>query len=250
MPLLGIACAPPPRTDAPVLTDEPLAAPVEPTSPAEPPSAKSLYERLGGLPAVTAVVDDFAARLQRDPLVWERFEAVNLPRFRAKLIEQVGELTGGPQKYTGIDMRTLHTGMDVTEAEFNAVVADLKATLVAFSVPDREQAELLNALGALKDQIVAQAPTLDDRLGTIEALLGRMDARVNTIAERLDVALTAASTARPPAPVERRPAARARTRPPTPQAWTEEERELVPRLVERYEHASRAVNVGKRRDLA
>lgn len=118
IPFLGIACAPPPRTDAPVLRDEPLAAPVEPTSPAEPRSTKTLYEPLGGLPAITAVVDDFGARLQRDPLVWERFEAINLPQFLAKLIEQVGELTGGPQKYTGIDMRTLHTGVDVTEAQY------------------------------------------------------------------------------------------------------------------------------------
>ena len=121
---LGVGCTPPPALDA---------------KPAEAQTV-SLYERLGGLPAITAVVDDFIGRLKKDPVVKDRFEALNVPRFREKLIEQVGEVSGGPQRYTGIDMLTLHTGMDITEEEFNAVVGDLTASLNAFQVPEREQA--------------------------------------------------------------------------------------------------------------
>ncbi len=241
--LLGVACTP----AVPLSGTAGLAA-ESPQAQAATAPAASLYERLGGLPAITAVVDDFIARLHRDPVVRERFEAVNTPRFRAKLIEQIGELSGGPQKYTGIDMRTLHTGMDVTEEEFNAVVGDLTATLEAFRVPDREKGELLNALGSLKDEIVAQAPTIEERLGTLEGLLGRVDTRVNTILDRLNTG-TPAPAASPKLSAPRPNAPRRASEPPSPQAWTDAERMLVPGLIERYERASRAANVGKRRDL-
>jgi hypothetical protein len=79
---LGVGCTPPPALDA---------------APAE---AQTLYERLGGLPAITAVVDNFIGRLKKDPVVKDRFEALNVPRFREKLIEQVGEISGGPRSDT------------------------------------------------------------------------------------------------------------------------------------------------------
>ncbi len=240
---LGVGCAPPPALDA---------APAEALT-------VSLYERLGGLPAITAVVDDFIGRLKKDPVVKDRFEALNVPRFRAKLIEQVGELSGGPQRYTGIDMLTLHTGMDITEEEFNAVVGDLTGSLNAFRVPEREQGEMLAALGQLKDQIVAPPVSTEQRLDTMEALLGRIDTRVDELLRRLRSDATPRASA--PAP-SRRIAAKPATpaapsqgaqskgsQAPAPQRWTEAERDLVPELIARYEKASRAPNVGKRRDL-
>ncbi len=240
---LGVGCAPPPALDV---------------APAEAQTV-SLYERLGGLPAITAVVDDFIVRLKKDPVVKDRFEALNVPRFRAKLIEQVGELSGGPQRYTGIDMLTLHTGMDITEEEFNAVVGDLTGSLNAFRVPEREQGEMLAALGQLKDQIVAPPVSTEQRLDTMEALLGRIDTRVDELLRRLRSDATPRASA--PAP-SRRIAAKPATpaapsqgaqskgsQAPAPQRWTEAERDLVPELIARYEKASRAPNVGKRRDL-
>ncbi len=245
--LLASACAPSPKLDvASGPSATPASASVAPTT--------SLYERLGGLPAISAVVDDFIARLKQDPVVKDRFEAVNAPRFRAKLIEQVGELSGGPQKYTGIEMRTLHTGMDITTEEFNAVVGDLTASLNAFKVPEREQTELLNGLAKLEDQIVAAPPSTAERLDTLEALLGRVDTRVSEVLQRLDsgdaarrrsAPAEAGRAASPQKPVGKSTAGK----PPAPQEWTEAERDLVPALIERYERASSAANVGKRRDL-
>ncbi len=250
---LGTGCTPPPALDA---------------APAEAQTV-SLYERLGGLPAITAVVDDFIGRLKTDPVVRDRFEALNVPRFREKLIEQVGEVSGGPQRYTGIDMLTLHTGMDITEEEFNAVVGDLTASLNAFRVPEREQGETLAAIGQLKDQIVAPPVSTEQRLDTMEALLGRIDTRVDELLRRLPSGTTprasaptpsrriAAKPAEPAAPSQgaqsqsgqSQGAQSKSSQPPAPQRWTESERDLVPELIARYEKASRAPNVGKRRDL-
>jgi hemoglobin len=70
------------------------------------------------------------------------------------LIDQVCEATGGPCTYSGRDMRTTHDGMAVTGGEFEALVADLVATLEHFSVPDAEKAELLGVLAPMRADIV------------------------------------------------------------------------------------------------
>jgi hemoglobin len=70
------------------------------------------------------------------------------------LVEQVSEATGGPVKYTGRGMRETHDEMGVTAGEFDALVADLVATLNQFKVPTTEQQELLGILGSLRSDIV------------------------------------------------------------------------------------------------
>lgn len=70
------------------------------------------------------------------------------------LIDQVGEATGGPFTYTGRDMRTTHDGMSVTGGEFEALVADLVATLDKFGVGEAEKNELLGALAPMRSDIV------------------------------------------------------------------------------------------------
>jgi len=117
---------------------------------------KSLYERLGGMEAIKAVVDDFMGNLAADERVNKKFakSGMNGPRVRLHLIEQVCEATGGPCKYTGLDMKKAHKNMRVTEGEFNAGVEDLVKALDKFNVPAAEKNELLGILGSLKGQIV------------------------------------------------------------------------------------------------
>ncbi len=115
---------------------------------------KSLYERLGGAEAISAVIDDFVARVAADPRVNRKFARSNIDRVKFHLKEQVCAVTGGPCKYTGLDMKTSHKNMKVTEGEFGALVEDLVATLDKFNVPAREKGEILGALGPLKAQIV------------------------------------------------------------------------------------------------
>jgi hemoglobin len=95
----------------------------------------SLYERLGGIDAITSVVDSFVGRCAADDRINRRFERSDIPRLRKMLVDQVCEATGGPCTYSGKDMRETHAGMGVTAGEFDALVEDLVATLDGFEVP-------------------------------------------------------------------------------------------------------------------
>jgi hemoglobin len=114
----------------------------------------SLYERLGGLDAITAVVDSFAARCAGDERINRKFERTDIPRLKSMLVDQVCEATGGPCTYAGRGMRETHDGMGVTAGEFDALVEDLVATLDEFNVPKAEQDELLGLLAPMRGDIV------------------------------------------------------------------------------------------------
>jgi hemoglobin len=114
----------------------------------------SLYERLGGQPAITAVVDDFVGRVAADNRINSFFVTADIPRFKMHLVNQICEASGGPCKYTGRDMKTTHRGMGITKAHFDALVGDLVATLDKFKVPDQEKNELLSVLGPMQKDIV------------------------------------------------------------------------------------------------
>jgi len=115
---------------------------------------KTLFERLGGADAITAVVKDFRDRCGGDSRINAKFARTDMARLTSMLIDQVTEASGGPAKYTGRDMKTTHTYMGVTTGEFNALVEDLVATMNKFGVGKAEQDELLGILGPLKSDIV------------------------------------------------------------------------------------------------
>src|ERR1700757_637665 len=115
---------------------------------------KSLYDRLGGKDAITAVVDDFVGRVAADKRINGFFAKANVPRLKTMLVDQICEATGGPCKYTGRDMKATHKGMGITNADFDALVGDLVATLDKFKVGEREKQELLAALGPMRKDIV------------------------------------------------------------------------------------------------
>jgi hemoglobin len=114
----------------------------------------SLYERLGGKAGITAVIDDFVARCAADARINGKFARTDIPRLKANLVDQVCEATGGPCTYSGRDMHTTHHDMSVTGGEFDALVADLVATLDHFNVPEAEKNELLGALAPMRSDIV------------------------------------------------------------------------------------------------
>lgn len=115
---------------------------------------QSLYERLGGLDAIRAVVDDFVPRCAGDARINQKFARSDVPRLKKMLVDQVCEATGGPCTYTGRDMKETHNGMGVTKGEFDFLVGHLVATLNHFDVPKKEQDELLGLLGPMEDDIV------------------------------------------------------------------------------------------------
>jgi hemoglobin len=123
---------------------------------AKPAEAAKLYQRLGGQPAVEAVVDDFVGRLAKDERVNATFAGSHVPRLRKRLVELVCFATGGPCTYSGRDMKTVHTGMNITHASFDIVVGHLVATLERFKVPAGEKSELLGLLGPMRSDIVEE----------------------------------------------------------------------------------------------
>lgn len=110
----------------------------------------SLYWRLGGTGALKAAVDDVIATSKADPRLAGKLSGA----CRNKLIDQLCEATGGPCTYTGRDMKSAHTGMHITEAEFGAVAENLIKTLDKFGVPAREKNELVGLIAPMKGDIV------------------------------------------------------------------------------------------------
>jgi len=123
---------------------------------------KSLYDRLGGKAAIVAVVNDFVARVAADKRINSFFKATaadpkRLAAFKTNLVNQICEASGGPCKYTGKDMKTAHQGMGISNADFDALVGDLVATLNKFKVGAQEQKELLGVLGPMRKDIVEKS---------------------------------------------------------------------------------------------
>ena len=117
---------------------------------------KSVYDRLGGQPAITAVVDDFVGNVAADNRIHGFFARTDIPRLKKNLVDQICQGTGGPCMYTGRDMRTAHKGMNITDAQFNTLDEDLVKSLDKFKVPEKEKGELLGILGPMRSQIVGQ----------------------------------------------------------------------------------------------
>jgi hemoglobin len=116
--------------------------------------AKSLFDRLGGKAAITAVVDEFVNRLVADPRVKGRFASTDVNRFKMLNTELVCMATGGPCKYSGRDMKDTHNGMRISQAEFDLTAGHLASTLKKFKVPKQETKELMAIIGSLKKDIV------------------------------------------------------------------------------------------------
>ena len=164
----------------PSVTADPGPAPAPAPAPAPPPApaAKSLFDRLGGLPAITAVVEEFVTRTTTDDRIKERFFNVDATNLKKLLVEFVCMATGGPCKYSGRSMEDSHAGMDLVDDEFTALVEDLVGALDKFKVPPKEKGEILGALGPLKPTMVVGADKLhpidDAKLAAVTKLAGTL----------------------------------------------------------------------------
>src|SRR5258705_2787147 len=120
---------------------------------AQPAQGVTLYERLGGRAAITAVVDDAIVNVSADPRINQRF--ANLGSELAKnLIDLICLRTGGPCKYTGANMATAHEGMFIRDDEFDALVEDMAKSLDESKVPAREKGEVLVIFRQMRHSIV------------------------------------------------------------------------------------------------
>lgn len=123
-------------------------------------NSTSLYDRLGGIYAIAAVVDDFIDRiminpiLNANPLVDEAHHRVSKAGFKYLVTEMVGWATGGPQQYTGKTMKESHEHLNITESEWQSFLGDFQTTLDKFQVPAAEQSELFAIVDGTKGDIV------------------------------------------------------------------------------------------------
>ena len=116
--------------------------------------AASLYDRLGGIEAITAVVRDFEDRAAKDDRIKQKFARTDLARLTKEFVDQVCEATGGPCNYTGRNMKETHRNMAVTKGEFEAFMHDIVATLDKFEVGKADQDEIRSFLNAFEGDIV------------------------------------------------------------------------------------------------
>ena len=114
----------------------------------------SLYERLGGVDAITAVTRAAVDRQMKDDRISQKYARTNVDRLIKEFVDQICQATGGPCTYTGRDMTEAHHNMGVTSGEFQAFVEDVVAVLDDFKVGKAEQDELLNILAPLQGEIV------------------------------------------------------------------------------------------------
>jgi len=118
---------------------------------------KSLYERLGGYEAISAVVDDFADRLFNDDVVGKRFFGMSddsRAGFKQKNKNLVCAVTGGPCKVISRTAKTTHGGLGIKGSEFDIVAQHLVDVLNSFKVPKKEHDELMAIIGTLRKDIV------------------------------------------------------------------------------------------------
>jgi hemoglobin len=132
----------------------------------------TLYDRLGGVFAIAAVVDHFSDAVVRNPLVgqqsqnpqlreWHTNNLGRLPGLKFMRTLWVCEVAGGPQQYsatkpggTSLGLEEAHRDLKITSAEFDEVAAELARTLDHFDVPAREKEEVLGAFAAHKDEVI------------------------------------------------------------------------------------------------
>ena len=134
---------------------------------------KSLYERLGGVFAIAAVVDHFSDEIVKNPIVGQKSKNPQLREWHTKNLGRlpglkfmrtlwVCDVSGGPFQFTAtkpgttpLGLEEAHRDLRISPAEFDEVAAELGRTLDFFKVPEREKAEVLAAFAAHKDEVIA-----------------------------------------------------------------------------------------------
>lgn len=132
---------------------------------------KSLYERLGGVFAIAAVVDHFSDAVVKNPIVgqssenpalreWHTKQLGRLPGLKFMRTLWVCNVAGGPFEYKGtkpgmtaLGLEEAHRELQITPQEFDEVAAELGRTLDSVGVPQREKEEVLAAFAAHKGEV-------------------------------------------------------------------------------------------------
>jgi hemoglobin len=121
----------------------------------------TLYERLGGAPAMEAAVDIFYRKVLSDDRISRFFEDVDMDRQAAKQKAFLTMVTGGPANYTGQDMRKGHAHLvaqGLNDSHFDAVVELLAGTLVELGADAKDIAEVGALANSVRDDVLNRDP--------------------------------------------------------------------------------------------
>ena len=121
------------------------------------PAETSIYDAIGGEPALVAVVDDFYMRVTGDPELARFFAGTNMAKLKGRQVEFFAAALGGPQAYTGATMREAHRGRGIGQEHFDLTAGHLIAALGASDVPDGTISQITGLIGPLAEQIVSRA---------------------------------------------------------------------------------------------
>lgn len=120
----------------------------------------ALWDRLGGEAGVSKIVDDFVNLAAPDTKIdffrGGRYKVApdRVVKMKREMIEQISQASGGPLKYTGPDMKKVHKGMGITDAQFNAAAAHLKKAMEKNKVAAEDVKHVLDAIGSYRKDIV------------------------------------------------------------------------------------------------
>ena len=117
----------------------------------------SIYDAIGGEPALVAVVDDFYMRVTADPELATFFAGTNMAKLKGRQVEFFAAALGGPHTYTGATMREAHRGRGIGQEHFDLVAGHLIAALGAAHVPGETINQITGLLGPLAPEIVSKA---------------------------------------------------------------------------------------------
>jgi len=132
-------------------------------------SEKSLYDRIGGEKKAREIVSDIWDNHSKNPIVKDRFAKSNPDYVKQRVFEIFAAATGATDvSYSGLDMKAAHTGMNISEMEFNAVVDDVLAACASNGVEQQEMNEVLAILWSVRKDIV-NSNIITDNLVNSEA---------------------------------------------------------------------------------
>ncbi len=122
---------------------------------------KTLFERLGGRQGITILVDEIVNAHIDNPAINARFlpylkDQDNLSKIKKHTVDFFSASSGGPDIYTGRDMVTTHTGMNISPAEYMHVIDDIFIAMDKQSINDATKKDVLSILWSLKAMIISK----------------------------------------------------------------------------------------------
>jgi hemoglobin len=113
-----------------------------------------LYQALGEKPGIDRLVDDFVNRAVKDPRIGAHFKDVKPAALKESLADQFCQLSGGPCKYEGADMKSAHADMQINKGHFHALVEVLQSAMDAQGIPFAQQNRLLALLAPMHRDVI------------------------------------------------------------------------------------------------